>query len=81
MTGAKKVTVNTPMIVKVQISLFTTAKTRQVRIYNKSRSVDYQGDCDKAILAVMRGEPKAFFKAKIKGEKIELLDHADWQGW
>lgn len=53
------------MIVKVQISQATSAPKAQVLVYNKERTLSYQGDATEEILDLMDGRPKAFFHAAI----------------
>lgn len=53
------------MIVKVQSSLHSTEKCRQVLVYNKDKSLTYQCDLKKSISDLLNGRPKAFFDADI----------------
>lgn len=72
------------MIVKVQVSTFTTEKTRQVLIYNESRSVEHQCDLTPDLAEMMAGDLKAFFKARLHLDgTIELMMHTRIaeQGW
>ena len=70
------------MIVKVQVSLFTTEAARQVLIYNEDRSITYQGDVTPEILDVMDGERKRYFFAVMNDDKtIGLEDPAPEHDW
>ena len=70
------------MIVKVQLSLFTTAAARQVMIYNRDRSIEFQMDATDGVIEKMDGRPKAFFFAALcKDGSIDLLDEAPFQNW
>ncbi len=69
------------MIVKVQMSLFTTASCPQVLIYNEDRTVMWQGDAPKGLKKLMKGEPKKFFYATTKNKNIILGEEAEWQDW
>lgn len=70
------------MIVKVQLSLFSSSETRIVLVYNKNRKYLWEGEVTKEIEQVMNGQVKAFFYAKINKEnKFELIGKAPWQTW
>lgn len=69
------------MIVKVQLSLFTTEKARQVMIYNETRKYQYEGDAPAELVKLMHGEPKRYFYAKVKNGKFELGRRAPEQDW
>lgn len=70
------------MIVKVQLSLFSTEGTaRQVLMYNRTRSVWFQGVASPDILKAMAEEDKAFFNAKLIDTKIQLYQRVSDQGW
>lgn len=72
------------MIVKVQLSLSTTAGARQMLVYNQDRSVQFEGDAPPDIVAKMGDRPKAFFEAAL-GKVGELVIYPDHQhpdqGW
>ncbi len=69
------------MIVKVQASLFTNAAKQQVLIYNKSRSIQWQGDIDPELKKLMKKRTKVFFHAHVKNRQIVIDLEADWQDW
>lgn len=70
------------MIVKVQISLSTSAPCPQVLVYNKSKTVWYEGDAPKKVMSMMAGRYKAFFKAKReKDGSLTLKKPAKNQDW
>jgi hypothetical protein len=69
------------MIVKVQLSLFTSAGVPQVLIYNQARTVVFEGDADDEIVRRMGDDVRAFFKAKLHGTLIHLGAKLDEQGW
>jgi hypothetical protein len=70
------------LIVKVQISLFTTETTRQMLVYDRRKSVVFQGDVTQEVLDEMEGDPKAFFHATHRRDgAIELHRRAPWQEW
>lgn len=52
-----------PFVVKVQLSLASTASKRQVLIYNEDRTVYQQGIAGEDILETMGVRSKAFFLA------------------
>lgn len=69
------------MIVKVQISQFSSDGVSRMLVYNESRTVKYEGEVTKEVLLKMKGLPKQFFHSEIKnGERI-LLKVAPWQNW
>jgi hypothetical protein len=70
------------MIVKVQLSLNTSEATRQVLIYNKSRSILFEGLADSEVINAMNGEPKRFFQAHLDfNERVVLDDVVDDRDW
>lgn len=76
------------MIVKVQLPLYSTEKNPQALVYNKTRSIKMLVDVTPELLKWMSlgeelepPEPKLFFKAHIKGDKLVLNDYAKWQEW
>lgn len=77
----KKNTGGRKMIVKVQLSLATSANVQQVLVYSEDRKISWEGDASREIIRRMKGEPKAFFYAHIKNKVILLDDLAKWQEW
>jgi len=69
------------MIVKVQLSTYTELPVRQVLIYNKDRSVEWQGDITPEIERAMGDTNKAFFEAKMRGTVIELMKRVGGRPW
>jgi len=70
------------MVVKVQLSLYTNHNTAQVLVYNKNKSVFYEGPATKKIVRMMSGKFKAFFKAKKeKDGSLTLIKPAKNQNW
>lgn len=68
-------------VVKVQLSLFSDLKHRQVLIYNRTQSVLWQGNADKRALTLMAGRPKAFFRAHMDGTVIVLDRETSDKDW
>ena len=75
-------------IVKVQISVTTNAGTAQMLIYNKDRSIEYEGDAEPNVLQLMNGSHKEYFETKLvddpnmpKAKKIHLLHKVKYQPW
>lgn len=56
-------------------------------VYNEDRSIRYEEEATKDILAVMQNEPKRFFNAKVVTKKkppsrtIQIEGVAPWQDW
>lgn len=75
------------MIIKVQISEFSSNGKSMMLIYNKDRSIRYEEKATKDILTIMQNEQKRFFYAKIITKKIpisrtiQILGIAPWQEW
>lgn len=69
------------MIVKMQLSLRTTAEKRQVLIYNEARTVEWQGDASEEILKAMGDRDKAFFSARMRGTVIEINEPVYERDW
>lgn len=70
------------MIVKVQLSQYTTEDEQQVLVYNKSKSIFYEETASKKIIGMMAGRFKAFFKARLeKDGTLTLKKPAKWQEW
>ena len=53
------------MIIKVQISQFTTTAEKQVLVYNESRTILGEFPLTVEIEEAMQGRIKAFFKAEV----------------
>lgn len=74
-------------IVKVQASLATSHKKRQVLVYDKvyardpKRGFFRQQAITKAISDLLNGRPKAYFEADIKGGQLVLVKEAPCQEW
>lgn len=69
-------------IVKIQLSEYTTANTRQILVYNEDRSVYWQDDAGMEIIQTMRGRPRVFFEAiRDSFGVIHIGDEAEDQDW
>lgn len=81
----KMTEVNKRFIVKIQVSIVTTEKNKQVLIYNRSKNISYSCPMYEAIDDVMDDRKKAFFYAKLmdtpKGLHLEILEEAPMQRW
>lgn len=76
------------VIVKVQLSLASSTELQYMLIYNKGKTVMYQGAATDEVIKQMAGEVKAFFNARLEpdpekpGSKIiSILDKTTWQSW
>jgi hypothetical protein len=69
------------MIVKVQVSIVTTFPTPRVLVYNKDRSFTYEGGINADMIKVLAGRPKAYFKAKMTPEGLEIDEEVPAQDW
>lgn len=68
-------------IVKVQIPLATTEARPLALAYNVDRSILTYFPVDRELKAKMRGEPKAFFKARVVNTILHIDKPAEWQEW
>jgi hypothetical protein len=69
------------VIVKIQVSQYTTAGQQQMFIYSKDESVKYQGPITEAVETIMQGRPKIYCEVKTYGDTIELIDVVEDQDW
>ncbi len=70
------------MVVKVQLSLATSAAKRRVLVYNRSHSVMWEGDLTPEVERLTKGEPKSFWHAHLNAKKEISLDRkAEWREW
>jgi hypothetical protein len=76
------------MIVKVQISQFTSDGVKTMLVYDKSRKHEFEDVATKEVLEIMKGRPKLFFEAELvddpqkKGAKrINITKETKWQNW
>lgn len=69
------------MIVKVQLSLATSARVRQALIYNRDRSVLVECAATAAISDRMGEDVRAFFDATVSGQTVVLGNKLTEQGW
>lgn len=65
------------MIFKVQQAL----NDNKVLVYNKDRSLYYQGNVPKDVKSLIGNKLKAYYEAKIKGEEIVLDYEVSKQDW
>ncbi len=71
------------MIVKVQVSLATTATEVQVLIYNRKKSFEAQlpiSACP-GLREAMTGDPKAYFRAELVDGLVHLNGRVRDQSW
>ena len=76
------------MIVKVQMSQFTSDRVKHMLIYDKTRQHTYEGIASKDVIAVMGNDPKAFFEAELVDDpnkqgakRFKLIKRVKWQDW
>lgn len=70
-----------PTVVKVQISLESSDNKTHALVYDRSHIHMFQVEADAPLLKRMNGRPKAFFYAKLVGDKFEIGEEAPWQNW
>ncbi len=69
------------MIFKVQLSMMTTEPHRQALIYNRERSLRWQGNASQDMLDLMDGDLRAFFHGRMDGTVIVLDRRCADQDW
>jgi hypothetical protein len=69
------------MIVKVQLSMFTTEHVQQALVYNEDRSVLFEGPAAKDVLSLMGEKLKAYFHADLKNGVLQINEEAPEQEW
>ena len=70
------------MIVKVQRSLSTQEPRQQVLIYNRTRTVQYQGDMLPELACRFRQNEHRFYaKAEVKNGTLRVLDRVADRPW
>lgn len=67
------------IIVKVQTPLFP--QDAPALVYNQDRSVMMKCPMDDSLKKIMGGKAKAYFKAEVVGDKINLLKQLPDQNW
>lgn len=69
------------MIVKVQMSKFSSDGVKRCLIYTKDRAFKYEGGMNDDMVQTMAGRDKAFFEASMGPEGLEIADELPDQGW
>ena len=69
------------MIVKVQMSQFSSDGVPRVLIYNESKSFTYEGGVNVDMVETMAGRSKAYFEAEMGPEGLEIGDEVEDPGW
>ncbi len=72
------------MIVKVQVSQFSSDDITSILVYDESRKFQYETNNPKEvepIVKMMNGNPKAYFNAKMIGTRFQILGQAKKQDW
>lgn len=68
-------------VFKIQLSITTTAATRQALVYNRDRSVMGEYPADAALLELMGDRLKAFFLCTLEGSTLRIGEEAEDPGW
>jgi hypothetical protein len=69
------------MIVKVQLSQFSSDGKRMVLIYNKDRSIRKEREADVDFLILMNDEPKKYFEATEIDGVLTFQKEVEPQNW
>lgn len=78
------------MIVKVQISQYSSDGEKKMLVYNEDRSVEYEDVATKEVLKKMGKSPKKYFEAEViphpknwlRGESVvNLIKETKPQSW
>lgn len=69
-------------IVKVQLSLYTSASRPQMLVYDEDREWEWEGEAGTDVLNLMDGQPKEYFYAhRDKEGRIVIDGLAPQQDW
>lgn len=69
------------MIVKVQISQFTSHGNLRVLVYNEDRTIQWEDGADSEVLDFVQGRPKVYAEAHMEGTIIVLDKIVEDQDW
>lgn len=69
------------MIVKVQISQFSSDGIKYMFFYNRSRSIMEERNLTEEVLKAMKGRAKAFFKVNITPDSFSIIEEVPDQDW
>ena len=72
------------MIVKVQLSLFSSNGLKRAFIYDKSRENEYETEDDDEVTfieSILDGKPKAYFNADIVNKQFVINEQVEAQDW
>lgn len=69
------------MIVKVQLSLMTSEAEQQMLVYNKDRTIWWEGPATAIVRLAMQGDAKAFFEAELVGTEVQIGERVKDPGW
>jgi hypothetical protein len=69
------------VIVKVQLSLYTTAAQRMMLVYNQDRSYQQEVPAPDPVVRLMNGLNKAYFEASMFRGELTLDEQVDDQPW
>ena len=69
------------MIVKVQVSIFTSDGIKTALIYDEARDICQEVAVSKYIDKLMDGAEKKFFHVEVNNGELEFIKEAEWQDW
>jgi hypothetical protein len=69
------------LIVKIQVSITTTADERQMLVYNKDKSIHFQCPVTEDVLLILAGRPKMYCFYSIVSDEIQISGEAPLQDW
>ena len=69
------------MIVKLQVSFFSSEERESVLIYDERQKVFEHIGFSDYLKGLMDGEIKKYFYAEKDGAKLNILEEAPWQEW
>ena len=73
-----------PIILKVQTSQFSSDNLKTILIYNKDKSILFETNNTEfvgKVMEVMKDQTKAFIKAQLTPNDINVLEVTDNQNW
>jgi hypothetical protein len=69
------------VIVKVQMPLSTNSRVLEAHVSNKDKSLEELFPVTRKLDRLMGSRVKAFFHARIIGDKLHIVKEAPWQTW
>lgn len=69
------------MVVKFETVKGSRRKVEMVTIHSQDRQINIEKPLDAETKGILGNRFKAYFKARMSGEKLVLLDETTWNEW